>query len=269
MAPMSEAVRVAIAGAGGRMGRELLRAIASADAGLTLTGAFVRPGDVGVGADAGELAKAGRLGVAMASALHADFDVLVDFTTPEATVAHCAHCVEHGQRMVIGTTGLDPAQRAQVEAASERIAICMAPNFSIGINVCMHLLEAAARAVGQDADIEILEFHHRHKMDAPSGTALRMGDVVAKALGRKLEDCAVFSRQGRTGSRERATIGFAALRGGDVPGDHTVVLALDGERLEITHRAGNRSAFVGGALRATQWLADRSPGLYGMQDVMA
>ena len=263
------AVRVAVAGAGGRMGRELVRALAEPDCALRLSGAFDLPDSACVGTDAGELAGAGRLGVSVAGELHADFDVLVDFTAPEGTVRHCAHCVEHGRRIVVGTTGLDPAQRRQIEVASERIAICMSPNFSMGINVCLQLIADAARAVGEDADVEIVEFHHRDKMDAPSGTALRMGEVVAKALGRDLEDCAAFSRQGRTGPRARSTIGFSVLRGGDVPGDHTVVLALNGERVEITHRAGSRSAFVRGALRAAQWLADRPPGLYGMRDVMA
>ncbi len=263
------ALRLAVAGAGGRMGRDLLRALAGAESGLALSAAFDAPGSDAIGADTGELSQTARSGVLVSAELHADFDVLVDFTSPEGTIRHAAHCAEHGRRMVIGTTGLDDGQRAQINAAAQRVSVCMAPNFSIGVNLCYRLLATAVQAMGEDADIEIVEFHHRDKMDAPSGTALRMGEVAAKALGRQLEDCAVFGRQGRSGPRDRASIGFAALRGGDVPGDHTAILALDGERLEITHRAGGRAAFVRGALRAARWLADKPPGLYDMQDVLS
>jgi 4-hydroxy-tetrahydrodipicolinate reductase len=197
-----------------------------------------------------------------------DFDVLIDFTRPEATLAHLAICRGAGKAMVIGTTGFDEDQKAVIREASKDIPVVFAPNMSVGVNLCFKLLELAARVMGDAADIEIIEAHHRHKVDAPSGTALRMGEVVADALGRNLEDCAVYGREGVTGERERETIGFETIRAGDIVGEHTVMFAAEGERVEITHKASSRMTFAGGAVRAAAWLGDRPRGLFDMQDVL-
>ena len=197
-----------------------------------------------------------------------DFDVLLDFTTPESTLAHVEACAAAAKPIVIGTTGFTPEQQQTIDQAAARIPICQAANFSTGINLCYQLLRAATEAMGADADVEILETHHRHKADAPSGTALRMGEVVAAARGRKLADCAVYHREGRAGPRPQDAIGFAAVRAGDAVGEHTVLFAAEGERVEITHRAFNRMAFARGAARAALWLAKRPPGMYDMQDVL-
>ena len=196
------------------------------------------------------------------------FDTLIDFTTPVATLAHLALCRTHGKRLVIGTTGLDAAGRDQIAAAGADIGIVFAPNMSVGVNLCFTLLELAARVMGEDADIEILEAHHRHKVDAPSGTALRMGEVIAQTLGRNLAEVAVYGREGRTGERDRRTIGFETIRAGDVVGEHTVWFATEGERVEITHKASSRMTFARGAVRAAQWLAGQPAGVYDMQDVL-
>jgi 4-hydroxy-tetrahydrodipicolinate reductase len=262
--------RIAIVGAAGRMGRTLVQAVHET-AGVTLTVAVERPGSTSVGADAGELAGVGRLGVAVEDDLAAAverFDTLIDFTTPSATLAHLALCRARGRRMVIGTTGLDAAGRAAIAAAGSAVGIVFAPNMSVGVNLCFKLLEVAARVMGEDADIEIVEAHHRHKVDAPSGTALRMGEVIADSLGRNLAEVAVYGREGRTGERDRRTIGFETIRAGDVVGEHTVWFATVGERVEITHKASSRMTFAKGAVRAAQWLADRPAGLYDMQDVL-
>lgn len=265
-------IRVAVTGAAGRMGRTLIEAVNQAE-GLQLTAAIVEPGSSLAGADAGELAGQGKLGVALSDSLEAvlnDFDVLIDFTAPVVTMANLQTCCSAGKKMVIGTTGLNDEQKAQLEAAADKIAIMFASNMSVGVNLCFKLLEVAAKALGDDGgyDIEIIEAHHRHKVDAPSGTALRMGEVVADALGRDLKECAVYGRKGQTGARPEKQIGFETIRAGDVVGDHTVLFATDGERIEITHKASNRMTFAKGAVRAAGWLKDRDTGLFDMQDVL-
>jgi 4-hydroxy-tetrahydrodipicolinate reductase len=262
--------RLAIAGAAGRMGRTLIEA-GHADADATVVAAVERPGSSFIGADAGELAGVGRLGVTLVDGLASvavPFDVLIDFSLPEATLAHLAGVRERGAAMVIGTTGLDQAQRGAVAEAAAHIPIVFAPNMSVGVNLCLKLLDTAARVLGDEVDIEVIEAHHRHKVDAPSGTALRMGEVVAEALGRDLGECAVYGREGRTGERERRTIGFETIRAGDIVGEHTVMFAALGERVEITHKASSRMTFARGAVRAANWVRGRPPGLYDMQDVL-
>ena len=263
-------MRIAITGASGRMGRSLIEACQAGE-GMRLSAAVDRPGSPAVGIDAGELAGVGHLGVPVASDLEQvldQMDVLVDFTRPEATLAYLDLCRAHGKSMVIGTTGFDDAQRERIAAAARDIAIVFAPNMSVGVNLCLRLIDMAARVLGQEADVEIIEAHHRHKVDAPSGTALRMGEVVAAALGRDLKECAVYGRQGVTGERPRQTIGFATVRGGDIVGDHTVLFAAPGERVEITHRAQSRMTFAHGALRAALWLQNKEVGLFDMQHVL-
>jgi len=266
---MSE-IRIAVAGAGGRMGRTLVQAVHATE-GLVLTAATEHDGSSLLGADAGEVAGVGRLGVAVRPDLEPvldGFDVLIDFTAPTATLRHLDLCRGAGRRMVIGTTGFDAEQRAVVTAAGEEIALVFAPNMSVGVNLCFKLLDIAARVLGDEVDIEVIEAHHRHKVDAPSGTALRMGEVVAAALGRDLGEVAVYGREGRTGPRERQTIGFETIRAGDVVGEHTVWFAADGERVEISHKASSRMTFARGAARAAGWVSGRSKGLYDMQDVL-
>lgn len=263
-------IRVAVTGAAGRMGRTLIQAIH--DAGdLTLGAAFERPGSTLLGADAGELAGVGRLGVAVTGDPEAAadaFDTIIDFTIPEATVALAGVCAAKGKRLVIGTTGIDEAGLEQIRAAAGRVAVLMAPNMSVGVNLTFKLAELAARVLGDDADVEIIEAHHRHKIDAPSGTALRLGEVVASALGRDLDAAGVFSRHGRTGERPSGAIGFATVRAGDIVGEHTVLFAGGGERIEITHRAESRMNFAQGALRAVRFLEQKPRGLFDMQDVL-
>lgn len=262
--------RIAIAGAAGRMGRALIEAVGQAE-GAEVTAAFEAPGHELLGSDAGVLAGHAALGVALSADVAAsadDFDVLIDFTRPEPTAQHVAVCAERGRALVIGTTGLDEAQKAAIAEAARRVPIVFAPNMSIGVNLCLKLLDLAARVLGDSVDIEIIEAHHRHKVDAPSGTALRMGEVVAEALGRKLSECAVYGREGHTGERDRRTIGFETIRAGDIVGEHTVMFAGTGERVEITHKAFSRMTFASGAVRAALWLAGRPAGLYDMQDVL-
>jgi 4-hydroxy-tetrahydrodipicolinate reductase len=263
-------VRVAVTGAAGRMGRVLIEACQQAE-GVELGAAVERPGSSVIGVDAGELAGVGRNGVTVVDDLVAvtgDFDVLIDFTRPEVTLANLAVCAQAGRKMVIGTTGFDDAQKGELRAAAERIAIVFAPNMSVGVNLCLKLLDMAARVLGDEVDIEIIEAHHRHKVDAPSGTALAMGETVAAALGRDLKECAVYGRQGHTGERDRRTIGFETIRAGDIVGDHTVLFAALGERVEITHKASSRMTFAKGAVRAAQWLSGQPSGLFDMQDVL-
>jgi len=263
-------IGIAVAGAGGRMGRALIRAVMEAE-GLTLGVATEQPGSSLLRADAGELAGRGGLGVAvrsdLASALD-DFDVLIDFTTPTAILHHLDLCRRAGKRMVIGTTGFAPDQRALIAEAGTEIGIVYAPNMSVGVNLCLKLLDVAARVLGNEVDIEIIEAHHRHKVDAPSGTAIRMGEVIAHALGRDLQQVAVYGREGHTRERARETIGFETIRAGDVVGEHTVWFAAEGERVEIAHKASSRMTFAGGAARAARWIAGRQQGLYDMQDVL-
>ncbi|MDY6955580.1 MAG: 4-hydroxy-tetrahydrodipicolinate reductase [Pseudomonadota bacterium] len=263
-------VRVAIAGAAGRMGRALLAAAHGRDD-LSVTVALEAPGHAALGQDAGVLAGLEALGVPLTDALAeqtGQFDVLIEFTRPEPTLLHLTQCRQDGRAMVIGTTGLDAAQRQALESAARDIPIVFAPNMSVGVNLSLKLMETAARVLGDSVDIEIIEAHHRHKVDAPSGTALRMGEVIADALGRDLQNCAVYGREGHTGARNRKTIGFATVRAGDIIGEHTVLFAGEGERLEITHRATSRENFAQGALRAAVWLGGRSAGLYDMPDVL-
>ena len=262
--------RSAITGAAGRMGRSRIEACQLADD-LLVTVALEHPGRTLLGSDAGELAGIGKLGVSVGADIMAvidDFDVLIDFTRPEPTLANLEACRRAGRRMVIGTTGFDDAQKATIAAAASDIAVVFAPNMSVGVNLCFKLLDMAARVLGDDVDIEVIEAHHRHKVDAPSGTALRMGEVVAAALGRDLSDCAVYGREGHTGERDRKTIGFETIRAGDIVGDHTVLFAGEGERVEITHKASSRMTFANGAVRAAGWLAGREHGLFDMQDVL-
>ncbi len=263
--------RIAVIGAAGRMGKTLIEAISLVE-GVVLAAAIERPQSSLIGSDAGELAGIGRNSVVVQDSLRnvlGEFDVLIDFTHPSTTLINLELCREAGKAMVIGTTGFTDQQKELLAAAGADIPIVFAPNFSVGVNLCLKLLDMAARVMGDEADIEIIEAHHRHKVDAPSGTALRMGEVVADALGRNLDDVAVYGRQGQTGARERKTIGFATIRGGDVVGDHTVLFASEGERVEITHKASSRMTFARGAVRSALWLDGRMAGLYDMQDVLS
>jgi 4-hydroxy-tetrahydrodipicolinate reductase len=252
------------------MGHALLSAcLDSPDA--RLTAAIERPGSPALGRDAGELIGRDTTGVRVTDQLSGviqDVDVVIDFTRPEPTLSHLAICQAQGVSMVVGTTGFSPGQREQLDTAARTLPLVVAPNMSVGVNLCFKLLEIAARVIGDQTDIEITEAHHRHKVDAPSGTALRMGEVVAASLGRTLADCAVYQREGHTGERKPGSIGFSVIRAGDIVGDHTVLFADEGERVEITHKASNRSTFARGAIRAALWLASQAPGLYDMQDVL-
>ena len=261
--------RVAIAGAGGRMGRTLV-SLLSEHATLVLSAALEHPASPHLGSDAGLLAGVRASGVSITAdpaAALAVSDVFIDFTVPESTLAHLALCRRSAKRMVIGTTGFGTAE-AHISDAATDIPIMFAPNMSVGVNLCFKLADLAARILGDDFDVEIIEAHHRHKIDAPSGTAVRLGEVVAAALGRDLKTCAIYGREGRSGPRDRKTIGFETIRAGDIVGDHTLLFAGSGERIEITHKASDRSTFAGGALRAADWLMGQAAGLYDMQDVL-
>ncbi len=263
--------RIAVMGAAGRMGKILIEAVQQQVPVAGLTAAVVRPGSSLVGADAGELASLGRIGVLLSDALEKvveEFDVLIDFTLPEVMLKNLAFCRKVGKAMVIGTTGLNAEQKQLLVEAGKDIPIVFAANFSVGVNLSLKLLELTARVLGEDADIEIIETHHRHKVDSPSGTAVRMGEVIADTLERDLQKVAVYGREGHVGARARDTIGFATVRGGDVVGDHTVLFATEGERLEITHKASSRMTFAKGAVRAALWLDGKAAGLYDMQDVL-
>lgn len=263
--------RIAVIGAAGRMGKTLIEAIQQAE-GAKLTAAIERPESTLIGADAGELAGVGKLGVNIVGDLGevlGDFDVLIDFTHPTSTLVNLDICRAAGKAMIIGTTGFSEDEKQLIAKAAEQVPVVFAPNFSVGVNLTLKLLDMAARVMGDEADIEIIEAHHRHKVDAPSGTALRMGEVVADALGRDLQKVAVYGREGQTGARERDTIGFATVRAGDVVGDHTVLFATEGERIEITHKASSRMTFAKGAVRSAVWLGDRKSGLFDMQDVLS
>ena len=261
--------RICIAGASGRMGRMLIEAVAAAPD-CCLTGALDIVGSPALGSDAA--AFLGRnSGIRITSDLHGGLlgcDVLIDFTRPEGTLAHLALCRELGVQMVIGTTGFSEDQKTQIRAAADNIAIMMAPNMSVGVNVTFKLLELAAQALSTGYDIEIIEAHHRHKVDAPSGTALKMGEVIAQAIGRDLKACAVYAREGVTGARDPSSIGFATIRGGDIVGDHTVLFAGTGERIEITHKSSSRVTYAQGSLRAARFLAQHDHGLFDMFDVL-
>ncbi|MCR5866567.1 MAG: 4-hydroxy-tetrahydrodipicolinate reductase [Aquincola tertiaricarbonis] len=266
---MTAPLRIAIAGSSGRMGRMLIEAVSNADD-CVLAGALDQPGSPALGADAtGWLGRESGVKVTddLRTAL-AGAQVLIDFTRPEGTMAHLAVCRELGVRVVIGTTGFSDEQKAQIAEHGQHIGIVMAPNMSVGVNVVLKLLDMAARALSEGYDIEIIEAHHRHKIDAPSGTALKMGEVVASALGRDLKECAVYGREGVTGERDPSTIGFATVRGGDIVGDHTVLFAGTGERIEITHKSSSRVTYAQGSLRAARFLADKPQGVFGMEDVL-
>ncbi|CAA0101798.1 4-hydroxy-tetrahydrodipicolinate reductase [BD1-7 clade bacterium] len=263
-------IRIAVTGASGRMGRTLIEACAHAD-GVQLTAAIEHPASSMIGADAGELGGIGKNGIPVVASVEdviEQFDVLIDFTAPVATLANAAACSHAGKQIVIGTTGFNDEQKDVLLANQSVMAMCMASNYSVGVNLCFKLLETASRVLGEDSDIEVYEAHHRHKVDAPSGTALSMGQVVADTLGRDLKECAVYGREGQTGAREKDTIGFATVRAGDIVGDHTVMFAAEGERVEITHKASSRMSFARGAVRAAAWLNEQKPGLYDMQDVL-
>ena len=263
--------RIAVMGAAGRMGKILVEAVQQQAPSAGLTAAIDKPDSSLVGADAGELAALGRIGVTISGDLAKvadEFDVLIDFTHPSVTLKNLAFCRKAGKAMVIGTTGFSAEEKLLLAEAGKDIPIVFAANFSVGVNLCLKLLDIAARVMGDEVDIEISEAHHRHKVDAPSGTALRMGEVVAQALGRDLQEVAVYGREGQTGARDRKAIGFATVRAGDIVGDHTVLFAADGERVEITHKASSRMTFAKGAVRAALWLDGREPGLYDMQDVL-
>ncbi|MBE0404907.1 4-hydroxy-tetrahydrodipicolinate reductase [Halomonas citrativorans] len=263
--------RVAIVGVAGRMGRTLVSAIEQ-DAGTTLAGGIVEPGSSLAGADIGELAGVGKRGVSAVDSLDAivnDFDVLIDFTAPRVTLANLAFCAKHDKRMVIGTTGMSDDELAQLDSYRDKVAMVFAPNMSVGVNLTLKLLETAAKALGDEGyDIEIIESHHRHKVDAPSGTAIKMGEVVADSLGRTLKEHGVFERVGQCGPRTDKEIGFATVRAGDIVGEHTVMFATEGERIEITHKASSRMTFAKGAVRAARWVAGQKHGRYDMQDVL-
>ncbi|MCG6934254.1 MAG: 4-hydroxy-tetrahydrodipicolinate reductase [Proteobacteria bacterium] len=263
-------IKVGITGASGRMGRALIEAVNTAD-NLSVSAAVERPDSAVIGVDAGEMAGIGQLGVTVVDNLSAtinEVDVLIDFTRPEVTLANLGICHQAGKRIIIGTTGFDEAGKLAIATASRDIGVVFAPNMSVGVNLCFKLLDLAARVLGDDVDIEIIEAHHRHKVDAPSGTALRMGEVVAGALGRNLRDCAVYGRQGQTGERDRKAIGFETIRAGDIVGEHTVMFADVGERIEITHKASSRMTFAKGAARAATWIMQQDNGLFDMQDVL-
>jgi 4-hydroxy-tetrahydrodipicolinate reductase len=261
--------KIVIAGASGRMGHALLQGIFD-DHHLELFGAIDRAGSGSIGRDAGEMFGK-NTGVYVSDDANETLqgaDVLIDFTRPEASMAYLEICQRHKVKHVIGTTGFTVEQKAKIEAASKNIAIVFAPNMSVGVTLLINLVEQAAKTLHDGYDIEVVEMHHRHKVDAPSGTALRLGEAAAKGLGCELKDCAIYAREGVTGEREAGKIGFATMRGGDVVGDHTVVFAGTGERVEITHKASSRATFAQGALRAAKFLVDKKAGLFDMQDVL-
>lgn len=262
-------LKIAVAGASGRMGRMLIEAIA-ADPDMELSGALDIATASSIGSDA-----ASFLGKSAGVLIESDLNIglaqshyLIDFTRPEGSLEHLAYCAEHGIKMIIGTTGFDEAGKAAIHAAAQKTAIVFAPNMSVGVNVTMKLLELAAKSFAHGYDIEIIEAHHRHKVDAPSGTALKMGEVIADALGRDLREVGVFAREGVTGERDPSSIGFATIRGGDIVGDHTVLFAGTGERIEITHKSSSRITYAHGSLRAARFLQTKSTGLYDMHDVL-
>lgn len=263
-------LRIALVGVSGRMGLSLIKAVAlSKHAELTV--AVSRPDSLSLGKDAGELAGISPLGVTVTDNLAAQldsFDVLIDFTRPEASLEYIDICRSAGKKVVIGTTGYTENQKQDIAKAAQEVAIVLAPNMSVGVNLSLKLLEMTAKVMGDYTDIEVIEAHHRHKIDAPSGTALRMGEVIAATLGRNLKDCAIYGREGNTGERDRKTIGFSTIRAGDIVGEHTVMFADEGERVEITHKATSRMTFANGAVRAALWLENKNTGLFDMLDVL-
>lgn len=263
--------KIGVVGASGRMGRFLLEAIYLDDAAI-LSAAAVRSSSSHLGQDAGQLISHGSIGVLLSENLPQlidDVDVVIDFTQPENTLSNVNLCISAGKKIVIGTTGFTAEQAGDLEVAAKKIPICFSANFSTGVNVALRVLETVSSIIGEDCDIEISEAHHRHKVDSPSGTALAMGDVIAETLGRDLKDCAIYGREGVSEPRDRKTIGFATVRAGDIVGEHSVLFAGEGERLEIAHKASSRMAFAKGAVRAAKWLNNQSSGrLYSMSDVL-
>lgn len=267
---MSDSVRIAVAGVAGRMGKMLVTSVQQSDLGV-LSAGTVLPDSSLIGADVGEIAGVGKLDVKAVGQLEdciEDFDVLIDFTAPEATLRHATLCAEHGKALVIGTTGFSQQEEETLLANQSSIALCKAANFSTGVNVSLNVIETVAKVLGDAYDVEIVEAHHKHKVDSPSGTALAMGEAAAQGLNRNLREVAIYGREGQIGPRDPETIGFATVRGGDVVGDHTVMFLGEGERIEITHKASSRFAFSEGAVRAALWLANEKPGLYEMRDVL-
>lgn len=263
-------LRIAVAGIAGRMGKIIVEAITRTP-GVKLGAASVRHNSPSLGEEVGGLCGLPSQGVYAVDDLSEvleDFDVLIDFTSPAATMAHLEFCVPAGKKLVIGTTGFSDAQKKAIADASKKTAIVFAPNMSVGVNLCLNLLEQAAKIIGEDSDIEIIEAHHRHKKDAPSGTALKMGEVVADALGRDLDDVAVYGREGNIGERDSKTIGFESIRAGDIVGDHTVMFAGEGERVEITHKSNSRMTYANGSVKAALWLQGKDAGLFDMKDVL-
>lgn len=263
-------LRVAIAGCSGRMGKALVHA-ANIESDVQISAATVTHNNPLINTDVGLIAGIEAINLKPSDDIHKvldQFDVLIDFTIPASTLQHLSLCKKHRKKMVIGTTGFSDEQKKLIQDAAKEIPIVFAPNTSIGVNICYELIKQAAAILGNSVDIEIIEAHHRHKIDAPSGTALKMGEVIAKSLGRDLNQVAVFDRHGITEERERQTIGFSTIRGGDIVGDHTVLFACSGERIEITHKASSRQAFATGAIRAAKWLQDKQSGLYSMGEVL-
>ena len=261
-------IELAVAGAAGRMGQTIIQACQS-HAEVRLSCAVESTESGAIGLDAGEKAGVGKLDIPIGQDLsEVEFDVLIEFTTPQATLEHARICGARGKRLVIGTTGLNTEEKNEIASVAREVPIVMAPNMSVGVNLCFHLVGIASRTLGEGVDIEIVEAHHRHKVDAPSGTALRLGEVAAQAVGRDLEANAIYGRQGRTGPRESKTVGFSTIRAGDIVGEHTVLFAGEGERVEITHRSSSRMTFAYGAIRAALWCMQRDQGLYDMQDVL-
>jgi len=263
-------INIAVVGAAGRMGKILIEACVESD-NAKLTVATEHPDSSLIGTDAGEVAGVGKNNVIIVSNLDDaanNFDVLIDFTRPAPTLNHLDWCVKNNKGMIIGTTGFSDDEKAQIDTAGKKIPIVFAANYSVGVTLSLKLLELTARVLGDDVDIEIIESHHRHKVDAPSGTALKMGEVIAETLGRTLDENAVYCREGVTGERNRKDIGFQTIRAGDIVGEHTVMFADIGERIEITHKASSRMTFAKGAVRAATWLGSQSPSVYDMQDVL-
>ena len=267
---MTEVIAITVAGAAGRMGRAVVEACVQHPRTRVL-GALARPGSEVIGVDAGVLAGVGACSVQVSEDVSGALqgaDVLIDFTAPVVSLSLVRECAERGIAAVVGTTGFSGAAREELARLAERIPTVLAPNMSAGVNLCLRLIETAARALGDSVDIEVIEAHHAHKVDAPSGTAVRMGEILAAAIGRDLDECAVYAREGHTGARTPGTIGFASIRAGEIVGEHTVLFAGAGERVEITHRSSSRLNFARGAIRAAEWASGRAPGLYDMQDVL-
>ncbi|MFT5573238.1 MAG: 4-hydroxy-tetrahydrodipicolinate reductase [Cryomorphaceae bacterium] len=262
-------LKIGVAGAAGKMGRSIVAAVADSVEPIQLSAAFHYSGSSLVGADAGELAGVGRNEVLVAEDIGVqDFDILIDFSTVDASIKNLQHCVLHGKAIVIGTTGFNLTQKQEISDAARKIPVVLAANTSVGMNLCFHLVRQMSQVLGQDSDIEIIETHHRHKIDSPSGTAVRLGEAIAETLQRDLAEVAVYGREGIGEPRNRETIGFSTVRGGDVVGDHTILFASEGERVELTHKASSRMTFAKGAVRAALWLSEQPSGFYDMQDVL-